>query len=515
MDIEWGEVGCSTLVPSSSHNLLHRKTTPPKFDEVARLYYFAGFMKEQQAQPVSNQEKPWYKKIPHAVTLLFVIIVFVSALTYVLPAGTYERTEVDGRSMVVANSYQEVESSPVGLLDMFRAIPLGFKTAAEIIFIVLAAGIMFGIMEKTKAVENAVGTLVRKMGLEKKFQIIVLVTFVYGFLGVAVGYENNIAMVPIAAVLSLALGGDLVLAAGISVGAMTVGFGLSPINPYTVGTGHKLAELPLFSGALLRSMLCLAGLSLMAWFNVRYFKKMLNDPSKSLSIGLNKNGLSLSGKIEEYQLTKSNQLVLAVFLIGLSVILYGIYQYNWYINELSAIFLMVAIGSGLVSRMNPTVFSETVLHAIGKSAPGAFMVGYASSIKVLMEMGNIGDTISFHMAELLSELPLYASAIGMSMAQCVINLFIPSGSGQALATLPVMLPMGQVIGLSSQTTILAFQIGDGVTNLINPTLGGLIAMLSMCRVPLDRWLKFIFPVVIMILGISWIALIIAVAIGYH
>ena len=136
---------------------------------------------------------------------------------------------------------------------MFKAIPLGFKAAVEIIFIVLAGGIMFGFLDKSKAIENAIGTLVYKLGVNHKNAIIVIITFCYGILGIAVGYENNIAMVPIAAVLSLALGGDLILAAGISVGAMTIGFGLSPINPYTVGTGHKIAELPMFSGALLRA----------------------------------------------------------------------------------------------------------------------------------------------------------------------------------------------------------------------------------------------------------------------
>lgn len=468
----------------------------------------------QIEKPTKNPSKAWYERIPHAVTLLFGIIIFVTILTYILPAGTYERVEVDGRNRVVAGSYHTVEQTPVGLLDMFIAIPLGFKTAVEIIFIVIAAGIMFGIMDKSSAVENAVGTLVKNMGLERRYLIVVLMTFVYGLLGVAVGYENNIAMVPIAAVLSLALGGDLVLAAGISVGAMTIGFGLSPINPYTVGTGHKLAELPLFSGALLRSVLCFAGLSLMAYYNVRYFKKILKSPGKSLGVGLNQSGISLSKEIKDYTLTRSNWMVIAIFIIGLGVILFGIYNFSWYINQLSAIFLMIALASGIVCRMNPTDFSETVLQSIGKAAPGAFMVGYASTIKVLMEQGNIGDTISFHMAEVLSELPLYGSAVGMSISQCVINLFIPSGSGQALATLPVMIPLGDVIGLSRQTTILAFQIGDGVTNLINPTLGGLIAMLSMCRVPLDRWLKFIFPMVVIILIISWLTLILAVAIGY-
>jgi len=374
-------------------------------------------------------------RIPHAITMLFGIIILISVLTYLLPAGSYERIMVNGRSTVVPNSYRTIESTPIGILDMFRAIPLGFKAAVEIIFIVLAGGIMFGFMEKSKAVENAVGTLVKKLGLKNKYLIIVLMTFIYGVLGVAVGYENNIAMVPIAAVLSLALGGDLILAAGISVGAMTIGFGLSPINAYTVGTGHKLAELPMFSGAFLRSILCFLALSIMALYNVRYFKKISADSSKSLGIGLDVTDLALSKPIQEYSLSKNNWMVISIFIGGLIAILYGVFNLNWYINELSAVFLMVALLCGLISGMGATSMSETVLKSVALAAPGAFMVGFATSIKVLMEMGNIGDTISYQLSTLLEGLPLYASAICMSISQSVINFFIPSGSGQALATL--------------------------------------------------------------------------------
>jgi len=176
---------------------------------------------------------------------------------------------------------------------------------------------------------------------------------------------------------------------------------------------------------------------------------------------------------------------------------------------------MVTIASGIIGGMKGNKISETVLKSVAYVAPGAFMVGFATTIKVLMEMGHISDTISFHLSEVLKTLPLYLSAIGMSISQSIINFFIPSGSGQALATLPVMLPLGEVIGLTRQTTILAFQIGDGISNLINPTLGGLIAMLSMCRVPLDKWLRFIFPVAIIVFMLSAISLIVAVTIGYQ
>ena len=461
-----------------------------------------------------TDKKGLFSRIPHAITMLFGIIVLVSVLTYILPAGTYERVLVDGKNVVVPNSYETIPATPIGLLDMFKAIPLGFKAAAEIIFIVLAGGIMFGFMEKSKAVENAVGTLVKKLGQERKYLIIVIMTFIYGLLGVAVGYENNIAMVPLASVLSLALGGDLVLADGISVGAMTIGFGLSPINAYTVGTGHKLAELPMFSGAALRSTLCFLALSIMAFYNVRYFKKITTDPEKSMGKGLNTDNLALSKPINDYRLSRNNWMVIGIFLIGLLVILYGVFNLHWYINELSALFLMVALLCGLVSRMSATTMSETLLKAVGLAAPGAFMVGFATSIKVLMEMGNIGDTISYQLASVLEGLPLYASAISMSISQSIINFFIPSGSGQALATLPVMLPLGETLGLTRQITILAFQIGDGLSNLVNPTLGGLIAMLGMCRVPIDRWIRFIFPVLIGLLALAFLTLIVAVTINY-
>ncbi|MEL6304168.1 MAG: AbgT family transporter [Bacteroidota bacterium] len=458
--------------------------------------------------------KSFLSRVPHAITMLFGIIVLVSVLTYIIPAGTYERVLVNGRNAVVPNSYRTIEATPIGFLDMFKSIPLGFKAAAEIIFIVLAGGIMFGFMEKSKAIEHAVGALVRKLGLKNKHLVIIIMTFVYGLLGVAVGYENNIAMVPIAAVLSLALGGDLILAAGISVGAMTIGFGLSPINPYTVGTGHKIAELPMFSGAMLRSVLCFTALCLMAYYNVRYFKRITLNPDKSLGKGLNSNNLELSKPIGEYRLNRVHWMVLSIFVLGLLAVIYGVFNLQWYINELSAVFLMVALCCGLVSRMSATTMSETVLKGVALAAPGAFMVGFATSIKVLMEMGNIGDTISYQLSNLLQGLPLYASAISMSVAQTVINFFIPSGSGQALATLPVMLPLGESLGLTRQVTILAFQIGDGVSNLVNPTLGGLIAMLSMCRVPIDRWIRFIFPVLLFILGIGFLALLLAIAINY-
>jgi uncharacterized ion transporter superfamily protein YfcC len=393
-------------------------------------------------------------------------------------------------------------------------LPLGFKTAVDIIFIVLSSGIMFGFMEHSGAIEHGVGTLIRRLGVARKYLIVVLMTFLFGMLGVFVGYENNIALVPIACLLSLALGGDLMLAAGISVGAVTVGFGVSPFNPYTVGTAHKIAELPLFSGALLRGILCIISLSVMAWYNVRYFKKITNRPEESLALGIETDGFILSKPVDDYRMSLRHWMIIGVFFLSIVLILYGVFNLDWFINQISAVFCMVVAGIALIERMSGAAFGKILLRSVAVVAPGAFMVGLATSIKIALETGHISDTIAYHLSEMLLQFPLYVSAVGMAVAQTFMNFVIPSGSGQALATLPVMIPVGELIGITRQSAVLAFQIGDGVSNLINPSLGGIIAMLSLCRIPFDRWLRFIFPLFMMIWIISIVFLVISVSIGY-
>ena len=461
-----------------------------------------------------KKKRKWFERIPHPVVMLFGMVVFATLLSYILPAGLFERQLVEGRERVIPGTFSKIARTPVGLLDMFVAFSKGFKVASDIIWEVFASGIMFGILEKSKMLENAIGTIVRKLGLERKYLIVIIATFLFGMTGVAIGYENNIALVPIAAVLSLALGGDLILAAGISVAAITVGFGLSPINPYTIGTGHKIAEMPLFSGVLYRSVLCFAALAFLAYYNVRYFRKITEDPAASLGQNLNTEGFVLTKGISSYRMSVNNILVLFTFLLGMGIMLFGIFTRGWYINEVSAIFIMIAVAVGIVARLSPRVFSETVLASIALVAPGAFMVGFATTIKVILEMGQVSDTIAYYLSEMLISMPTYLSAVLMSASQCILNIMIPSGSGQALATLPIMIPVGEIVGLTRQCSIQAFQIGDGVTNLFNPTLGGLIAMLSMCRVPFDKWLRFIMPFTLVILFISWCFLILMVAIEW-
>ncbi|MCX8209668.1 MAG: AbgT family transporter [Lewinella sp.] len=458
----------------------------------------------------------WYSRIPSPLIMLFLIILVVAAMTWLLPAGLYERIEVNGRLRVVPGSYGEVESTPLSIFEVFKTFPDGYKRATPIIFICLASALMFSLLERTRTIENAVGRIVHLMGQNRAELLLVLLTFVYGMLGVMVGYENNIATIPIAAIVVLALGGDLVLAAGVSVGGMTVAFGLSPINFYTVGNGHLIADLPLFSGAWLRTILCAGGLALMAWYNVRYYRKLQADPANAIGGDLDTSGMKLSKPLEEYEITGRNWLLLAIFLCGLGAVLYGVFNVEgFHINDTSAIFLMVTVVLALASGLSGKDVTEAGFRSIAQMAPATFIIGMATTVSVIMEQGQIQDTISNGLANALSGLPTYLSAIGMSIGQSGLNLLIPSGSGQAMATLPVMIPLGNELGLSPQISILAFQVGDGITNLFNPSLGGLVAMLSLCRVPFDRWLRFALPLTGMLLIWAWMGLLLAVAVGYQ
>lgn len=462
----------------------------------------------------SKKRKSLLELIPHPLALLFYIVILAAILTYIVPAGSYERQVVDGATRTIPGTYESLPKTPVGLFDMFRAIPLGFKKIADIVFIVFAAAMMFGIMEKTSMLENTVGTFVKKLGLKKKFTIVAIMTYVYGLLGVFVGYENNIALVPIAVVISLAIGGDVILGAGIAIGGISVGFGLAPFNPYTVGIGHKIAEMPLFSGYIFRSVLVFILLTILVFYNIRYFKKILASDKDSLGKDVDTTGLTLSKPISEYSMRPKDIQMLLVFIAGLGVMLYGVFTKGWYINEISAVFLIVGIVNGVVARLKVDEIAETFSKALEPSALAAILIGVAQAIQIVMNQGNISDTIAYNFVSVLEQLPKLSAVVFMTVTQSVINIFIPGGSGQALVTLPIMIPVGDMIGITRQSAILAFQVGDGLTNIVTPTLGGLMAMLGLCRVSYGKWLKYILPYTLLGFIICWSALIISVIMNW-
>lgn len=464
---------------------------------------------------VTQPSTSWLEKIPHPFALIFGILILAAIMTHIIPAGEFERVTLEnGREAVKAGSFHAIEGSPASILDIFLAIPNGLIDAANIVFITFIAGATFRVLAYSGTLENGVGSAIRAIGQERSKLLIVLTTFLFGLLGVAVGFENVIALVPIAVIVCLAIRGDLLLGAGVSLGAVGVGFSTSPINPYTVGTSDMIAQLPLFSGAVLRSIFCVCCLSVLAWYNCRYFTRLTSGQITSSVSNVSTEGLVLSKQVGDYKLSKEDILTIIAFFALFAYLLYGVFAKGWFIEHFSAVFVMIGITTAIIHRIPINTTVDQMIKGAGAIAGGALVIGLARAIQVLLEQGQIVDTIVNALASPLGDLPAYVSAILMTMVNSVINLFIPSGSGQAMVTMPILIPLSDLIGVTRQTTILAFQVGDGFTNLIVPTAGGTLAMLALARVPYDRWVRYIAPLIGMLFLLSWVFLTIAITINW-
>ena len=460
------------------------------------------------------ENKKWYEKIPDPMVLIFFILLVSYAITWFVPSGTFDRVEVNGREAVVPGSFELVNSPALSPMDIFFAIPQGMVSAASVIFIVFIAGGLFRLLSVTGALDNAVGCLVAKIGSERQTLTVWAMTFIFGMLGVAVGYEGNIALIPLAVFVGLALKGDLIVGLSIAIGGIGFGFATSPVNPYTVGVSQAIAELPLFSGIALRSAMGIVILCVVAHHTSRYLKKIQRNPDKSLVKGISTAGMSLDKPLGEYRMARQDLVVVAVFLTGLASILYGVFSLGWYINEISGVFLAIAVVCGVLTRMSASDIVGHLLKGAASVTSGALIIGVARAIQILLEQGQVTDTIIHYLAVPLSDLPVALSTIIMTLVHGLINVFIPSGSGQAVATMPIMIPLSDLIGMTRQTSILAFQIGDGFTNMVSPTSGGTLAMLALAGVPYDRWVRYALPLIIKCFLVSWVFLMIAVFISW-
>ncbi|NIC05678.1 YfcC family protein [Billgrantia bachuensis] len=458
-------------------------------------------------QALTQRKKKWYRTVPDPMVLIFLILLATYALTFVVPAGEYERVEQDGRTRVVPESFTYLpDVDAISPFDIFVAVPRGLNEASLYLFIVFIAGGLFHILQRTGALENAIGVAVNRVGVERRNIIITAGTFIYGFFGVAVGFENNIALVPIAVLIASAIGCSSLVGTTMAVGGIGIGFALSPINPYTVGVAQGIAELPTFSGAWLRALLVVSSLALLSFYICKWVVKMdFEEPD---------NAKAMTKSLDEYQLTKQNKMTLAVFILGLAAMLVGVFTQGWYINEIAGMFLLIAIVIGIVNGLSANEIVRQMMEGASKVTAGALVIGLAASIQVILNQAQIIDTIVHGLSGLIQGIPGAMSAIMASVVQGAINLFVPSGSGQALVTMPILIPVADLVGMSRQLMITAFQVGDGLTNLIVPTSGGTLAMLALGRVSYVKWLKAILPFMALVYILAWVGLVIGHYVGY-
>ena len=451
---------------------------------------------------------PRASRFPDPLVLIFGLILAAQLATYVLPAGAFDR---DGRQ-VVRGTYHAVEAEPLPVFTFLTAIPAGLADAADIIFFILIVGGVFGVLRATGAVDALIGLAIRRLGGRPALLVGGMVTLFALGSSTAGMAEEYMPFVPLLVTMCLALGMDAVVALGIIYVGAGIGYACAALNPFTVLIAQSIAGVELTSGQGPRWLLL--GLCLLVGVHhiLGYVRRVRQDPDRSLVRGVSYDqGFDLP---EDVTLTRARLMVAAVFAAGVALFVYGVSAREWYLTELTAVFLAVAILAALVARLSPNRVAAAFYTGAAELTATALIVGFARTIQVVLEDGQVIDTVINGLATPLQGLPGQVAAVGMLAVQTLCNLFIPSGSGQAYVTMPIMAPMADLTGVTRQTAVLAYQFGDGFTNMVVPTNALLMGMLALARIPYQRWLRFVGPLLLKLYAVAIAALMLAVWSGY-
>ncbi|MDM8534079.1 YfcC family protein [Clostridiaceae bacterium HSG29] len=469
----------------------------------------------EKKMQVKNVEKKKKFKVPHTYVLLFAILVIMAVMTYIIPAGQFERvTDERGREMVVSESYHSVERTPISPFGVFKAIPKGMNNGGYIIFFVLLIGGTFGVLQATGAINGGINALVNKLKGNEKL-VIPVSMFIFSLGGAIFGLaEETLMFIPIFIALSLGLGFDTITGIAICLLGAGAGFSGAFLNPFTIGVAQGIAGLPPFSGMAFRIAGFVVITSVTIIYMYMYASKIQKNPKLSPTYELDKKNKEKFHLSDNVEFTKQHKLILTTLLLGVFAIAYGVTELGFYITELSAIFLIIAIVAGILGGFKADKIADEFINGSKDMIYGALVIGLATSITVVLTEGSIIDTVIYYMAESIKGLSPALSGVGMFITQSIINLFIPSGSGQAAVTMPIMAPIADIIGLTRQTAVLAYQFGDGFSNNIIPTSGVLMAGLAIGGVSWDKWAKWMLPMFLIWSAIGAGFVMIATAISF-
>ena len=469
------------------------------------------------AHPDTLEKKT--KKPLNPMLFLVAILLIVTVASYIVPAGSYDRVFVEAldREVVDPNSYHSVERNPIGIFTLLMSVTQGMQNAAYIIFFLLIIGGMFAILDGTGAIKAGMANVVRAMkGKELLMIPVCMIVFGCGSAFCA-NFEEFLAFVPLVLAVCLTMGFDSLTAMGIIFCAAASGYAGALTNAFTTGVAQGIAGLPLFSGMELRIPLFITLLTVSCCYVLWYARRVKKTPT-------------LSGSYEYDQITRQHTVldiesippltgrqkaVLAIFILGVIMTVWGIITQGFYIDELAAIFLAIGVVGGLAGGLHPSEICDHFEKGCINMLFPCIMVGLANSVIVLLEYAHIMDPIIHGLTGLLGGLPIHVAACGMFVVQDLFNLIVSSGSGQAAITMPIMAPLADMLGLTRQTAVLAFQMGDAFTNVMSPAGPEVLAALAMCGgVPIKKWLKWLLPLFILWWVVAFIFMIIAVQIGY-
>jgi uncharacterized ion transporter superfamily protein YfcC len=428
--------------------------------------------------------------MPHTFVLLVLLVVIAGILTYLIPAGEFNRVKDQaGRMIIVPGTFHSIAAKPLAFYEIPLKMFKGLMKSADIVYFVIIIGGAFEIITQTETLAAFTGRMAASLKGREAWVVPIFLT-------------------------AFSLGFDIVTGSAMILLGAHAGFTAGLMNPFGVGIAQAVAQVPLFSGMWLRALLLVALLAVTSIYILRYAYRVKADPSRSVVADLPELNQP-SEKGAELALRPSHVAVLVIVIAGLAGLLYGVTVKKWWIDEMAALFMAMGILSGFAAGFSPNRVARTFVEGAKGIIFGALIVGFARTIIVVFEDAHVVDSIIFYLSSSIDHLPQMLHPIGMYFVNIIISLVLVSASGMAMATMPVMAPVADLLHITRQTAVLMFQCADGMTHLILPTSAATMGALAAAKIPFDRWIKWVWPLFLGWIAIGGVFVLIATAISYR
>ena len=441
-------------------------------------------------------------KAPSPVLILVCVIVLCALASYVIPAGVYDRVKDvhTGKMVVDPATFHYVAQKPTGFMDFFTVVNKGFKGGISIIAFLFMVGGSLNVLAKTGAIIAGLSTLVKKMRNHSILLIPVLMTTLATFSTLAGCNEEYLAFTPLVVSVALALGFDSITALGMLFCSVAAGYGAGCTQPFSVGVAQGIAGVPIFSALPYRVGIFFVLLALNIAYVMYHAYKVKKNPESSPVYEIDRAKANTINLEENPELTTRQAICLALLGLNFVGIIFGVLKYDFYMNEISALFIIMGILSGIICGLKPNDICDAFMEGCKGMMLPCLAVAMCKAATILLDNAKVMDTIIHYLAGMLDIFPSSIIAFGMFIIQDCFNLLVPSSSGQAAISMPIMAPLADLVGLTRQTAVFAFTFGDAFTNCITPASGATMSYLAMAGVPYKKWARFVLPLI----GMWWI-----------
>ncbi len=454
-------------------------------------------------------------RMPHTLVIVGTLVALVLALSWVVPSGSYRRVEKDGRQITIPGTYQQIEKVRLGPQWLVIAPIKGFADGAMIISFLFLIGGAFNVIQETGIIHFAIrrltATLRSRPWLEKLLIPVMMIVFSLGGSIFGMG-EETIPFILIFVPLALSLGYDSIVGVAIPFLGAAAGFAAAFFNPFTVGIAQGLAGLPLYSGFGYRvATWCIGTAVMIAWVMV-YAARVKKNPQLSIVYELDRSrdlsAWQADGEAEPQAVswTARRTAVLLLFVASMAILIWGILEKQWFIEEIGALFLAMGLLMGVVAGLRGDDVARHFVTGAKDMVGVALIIACGRALLIIARESAVLDTMLYHSANVVAPLPPVVAAQVMFAVQAVINFFLHSGTAQAALTMPIMTPLADLVGVTRQTTVYAFQLCEFV-NPILPTSAVTMGVLGMARIPWEKWARWFFPLMIVLIVLSLLLLV--------